>query len=480
MESPQLDQDLADFVVATNSATRWDAARRLMASRRIMTLAEGKPFLEGFSALGRSSVEGSGLERLLAIDLLVRIPSYVRPLRKEAAIWLTRSLAEQPPGIWTITESKDLPREAKPAEVRENIVLSLQHASGEWVTPYVVEALAREDRSQRCRVELGRQLRTRNPSVGQWLSLLYRQPWPQILPEDETGPDHRLTRLRDIAAALADTIRGERASLLLSSADGRTLASLVRSVARIPPRTAPSSKSTAAAVDVVRLLDEMIAAEFTLGTEPDTYEVFEVLYHWWNPLPFPSDLAAEFSRIVRKLKSAITLRARMGQRSEALATRLAQALGPNQRVSVELESIAESEQGLAGDIDDWLRGRVRESSVTSRAASALLGGASSADFERSFAPLLLDCHEATYTSPSDASTSLRRIIGLVDAIALSLKLSVTGEVGELVEYRPSVHRTIDDRPPPNPLVRIVRPMVVRQRQDGSQDIVERALVVSAV
>src|ERR1019366_4375476 len=117
----------------------------------------------------------------------------------------------------------------------------------------------------------------------------------------------------------------------------------------------------------------------TLGTEPETYEVLEVLYHWWHPLPFPSDLVSEFFSIGRKLKSAITLRARMGQRSEALTTRLAQALGPNRRVSGELEAIAQSEQGLAGEIDDWLRGRVREASATSRAASVLLGGASSAD-----------------------------------------------------------------------------------------------------
>ena len=63
---------------------------------------------------------------------------------REAAEILSRVLSQEPDGTWTIAESRTLPAEAKPAEIRENIAIALRQASGSWVLGYVVKALARE------------------------------------------------------------------------------------------------------------------------------------------------------------------------------------------------------------------------------------------------------------------------------------------------------------------------------------------------
>ena len=98
-----------------------------------------------------------------------------------------------------------MPPEAKAAEVRENVAVALAYASGDWVLRYVVRALAEEDRSQRCRLELTRQLAAREKSVLLWLTRLGEQPAIKNL-RDSVGIDNAVSRLRDIAAAFADVV----------------------------------------------------------------------------------------------------------------------------------------------------------------------------------------------------------------------------------------------------------------------------------
>ena len=141
-----------------------------------------------------------------------------------------------------------------------------------------------------------------------------------------------------------------------------------------------------------------------------------------------------------------------------------------------LMSIADANTGLTVEVDDWLRGRVRVSSATAMAASQLLGATAAGDFVAAFAPLILDCLEVK-AQASRQEADVLRVCNRVDAIAASLGLSIAGQQGEVTEYRPAVHITGDGVPPADPLIRIIRPMVVRSRPGGSPDIIVRAVVV---
>src|SRR6202035_1573923 len=110
------------------------------------------------------------IDQLLAIALIVRISDLVKgELRKEGSDFLSLSLKNPIEGFWIISETKNLPFVSKPSEIRENIASALSYASGNWVVPYVVEALGREEKSARCRLELTRQLASREQNFTRWL-----------------------------------------------------------------------------------------------------------------------------------------------------------------------------------------------------------------------------------------------------------------------------------------------------------------------
>lgn len=471
---------ISAFISAPTVAQKWEAARILMAGRKLQHAAQNPEFRASFKKLGEAAIEKRGLERSLAIALIVRISELLKgETKQDAARYLTESLTVPPGQFWEIAEKKSLTVEAKPAEIRENIALALEYARGDWVFGYAMEALAREDRSQRCRLELCRQVSKRNSDVAVWLEWLAGFPWSSEL---RLTPNDAAARTRDIADALAATVRVNRAKIVASSSSGALLAKWADRAVAVSPHADRPKALALAATSIIALLDEIIAAEFTLIEDAETYAVLGPIHRWWQNRRYPDDVESALEGIVRKLSSAIILLARKGQRSEALASRLQQALGSRELVRTKLAQIAESEAGLSDGIDDWLRGRERRETSTSAALSRILAGSNSTDAAAQIAPLLLDIAEgaeALQNADPQVSTSLRRIQNRANAVALSFGLEIVGSPGEIVEYNPNLHRTNDDSIPPEPAVKILRPMVVRNRGDGSKDVLERAIVAAA-
>lgn len=470
--------ELLDFTRARDVRSKWDAARRLMANRQMQRIANEPEFIQSFDDLGQACIATEGIDQLLAIAMVVRISDLLKKdFKTKAADFLARAFDRVPEGAWLISESTGLPAEAKPAEIRENIARALDHAHGPWVVPYVVEALAREERSSRCRLELSRQLALRQPNVTQWIEALNSQPWSKLLGANSV---EGVVRLRDLLGALATTIAKNRMALQIEPTVGRGIASLMMQLVRVSPREPLPPKLESAAVEAVRLMEEILATEFTLIAEAETYAPIEVLFRWWQPVTYPRKLKSSLKGIIRKLTSAITLRARMGQRSETLVSRLGEALGPSQKTSTPLVSIADASSGLLPEIDDWLRGRTRKAPATTIAVKTLLSESETSNFTVAFAPLLQDCVDAVAAiSPgTDAPIvpHIRRVCNRVTAMAAELRLSIVGRVGDIVEFNPSTHRTVDGAIPSEPRVKVVRPMVIRKRVDGSEDVIERAIV----
>jgi hypothetical protein len=164
---------LEAFVASSNVRDKWDAARHLTAAKQMQTAASQARFREAFRELGDISIRASGTDQLLAIALIVRISDLVKgALKKEAAEFLAEALRKTIAGLWTINEAKNVPPESKPSEIRENIALALAHASGDWLIPYIVEGIAREEKSPRCRTELLRQLAVREAHFTVWVERL--------------------------------------------------------------------------------------------------------------------------------------------------------------------------------------------------------------------------------------------------------------------------------------------------------------------
>jgi hypothetical protein len=465
-----------DFIHASDIWSKWDAARRLMADKQMQSVSANAEFLNSFHSLGNMAVAGSGLDQLLAVALIIRISELVKgTVKRDGSAILERALRARPDGFWTISETKKLPLESKPSEIRENIALSLSHANGAWVVPYIIEALAREEKSPRCRSELIRQLAKREQKLSQWLEMLNNLPWLAIF---ESGTADRIGRLRELALALLEGLREHRGVVVVDETTGPALATMIQRIAPAAAR-APRTKMASATVAIIELLDEILTTEFTLIADGDTYSPLAVIARWLQPSSYPEPVDSALRGVTRKLVSAIRLRARLGQKSEALLLRLRQALGSRDSAAEAMITIAESETGLLPEIDDWLRGRERDESPTAGAIASLLSTSGAAEVTQAIAALLLDCLEATDDSSqkdSRRSDDLRRICGRIQALAAELKLKIVGITGETVEFNPSAYQTADGTIPSNPIVRLRRPMVIRQRDDGSQDIITRGIV----
>jgi len=232
-----------------------------------------------------------------------------------------------------------------------------------------------------------------------------------------------------------------------------------------------------AAAEVTRVLDEMLSARLTLIVEPDVYAVIADFDRWWRPLPYPKILNTALEPVVDKLVSGITLRALMGQRSDMLSARLRQAVGDAKEAQKRLALIADAEVGLTPDTQDWLHGNIRTESSTSEIAANTLQSVATQDILASIATLLLDAHEISSEAASNSEIThhLARMLNRIKSIAAEQGLEVAGRTGEIVEFSPAAHET-GGAGPAETRVRIVRPMIVRQRRDGGRDILLKALV----
>ena len=286
--------------------------------------------------------------------------------------------------------------------------------------------------------------------------------------------------MRDLAITFKEIFRSDRNKFTVDGKTAPALAELIQVVIFVSPRAPRPAKLAEAAVAIVELLDEILATEFTLLVDPDAYAPLAILAGWWQPSSYPSVVVDALTNLVRKLTSAIRLRARMGQRSASLASRLQQALGSSDLANRTLLDIAEQETGLEPAVDDWLHGRERTTSTTAGAIELLLSDTNTFEAIERVAPLLLDCLDAEKiaqtSNDKQLASQIRRINERIQAMAVSLKLRVDGDVGQVVEFNRGAHRTEKGTVPTDPMVRIVRPMVVQIRSDGSRDIVERAIV----
>jgi hypothetical protein len=319
--SQRSSDSLQKFARGESIAERWIAARELMARREIPKAKDSDDFSAGWQAVVSGVSASEGIARLLHVDLLVRLSSFVKQLKTSAHSALTNALQHPLPDLDLVTDTRLLPADAKSAEIRENIAIALSLAQGEWVLSYVFESLASEDKSQRARVELVKRLAERSSLVDDWLEGLIQQP-PLRRFVQNVDPDNAAARLRDIASSLADGVRNYRTRLSATEAAGLKLANLCRLMVSTNPQRKIPRKLEGAAVEVSRLLDEVLGVRLSLIAEPEAYAVLAILRNWWQPLPYPKQLVAALDPIVAKLVSAIALRGRMGQRSDSLASRL--------------------------------------------------------------------------------------------------------------------------------------------------------------
>ena len=261
--------------------TKWNGARRLMATRQMQAAVNEPEFDHAFEALGAFCIQATGVEQLVAIALAVRISELVKGrVRDQTARFLEKLLFNRPPPpLRTMSDTRELPMEAKASEICENIALALMYAKGTWVVDYVVDALGWEERSARCRIELLRQLSARERRTTVWLEMLARLSWPDMWPERSAD---RAGRLRDITGAMTIAINTQRNLIEVDERTGPALAEMMQKIVVHSRSAGRPLRLIAASQSSLSLLDEILVSEFTLISDPDVYAPLEVIARWWQ------------------------------------------------------------------------------------------------------------------------------------------------------------------------------------------------------
>jgi hypothetical protein len=461
-------EQVRNLAAAPTLGEKWSVARKMMSSK---AKPEGDEFYQdlqdALEGLGRIAQSGDDISRLVAIDLLVRLPASMKNNKRvqEISSTVRQAVLSLPlPPLALISETRDLPDGAKPAEIRENVAVALNDASGEWVLPFAFRAFGDEDRSQRCRLALAREIALRSFEVDSWFDRLLEE--PSLDKISERDPVAAAARLQGLCESLVEAIRSNRAHLKVTPRSGQLLAKLCRSMVSPAAQQRPKGLDETAKA-AINLLDEILAVRLTIMDEPDLYDPVQVVHRWWSPRPFPQIVEGPLQPIVDKLTAGLVFRARGGQTSDVLLQRLKQAINNDERFRLYLKSVVEGEAGFSDEVQDWLLGRQRGRSE--KGGPSVLAAVATESFVKQLAEILR-------ASSDDDTAGLRRAIM---AIAAQHSLVCIGNVGDIVEYLPNVYDLPHGEIAKERLVRILRPPIVRRRHDGGSDVILKGLAANA-
>lgn len=89
MREPNRDL-LAEFGHGSSIAVRWTAARELMAARKLASVIDTQEFRMGWEEVAKETKLGSGIDRLIAIDLVIRLSRFGKMRLGASSLGLSR------------------------------------------------------------------------------------------------------------------------------------------------------------------------------------------------------------------------------------------------------------------------------------------------------------------------------------------------------------------------------------------------------
>ena len=237
----------------------WSAARQVMANRILAQIVDAPMFLKGFDRLQQLSTTGSALDRLLALDLLIRLPAASKKLADRAQQHLRNTLKTEIPPLNILNDSFQLPDQAKPADIRENIATGLMCAQGAWVKNYLLTAIVNEHQSQRTRDVLLKELVTRSDCLSNLIHDLISAF------EMNTGSvDEKKNAYLDLASicqSLTTILSQDRQIIEIGASSPKALDLLTGSLITYSGKGSLPPKLEDSAVAIVRLLYELLITE---------------------------------------------------------------------------------------------------------------------------------------------------------------------------------------------------------------------------
>ena len=479
--TPEQENWVHQFAHAPDAIQRQDALRSLVRTKAIHKLCLTPPFEASVRHI--AGIAGSGendIDRLIAISQISRIHAVVKKLRTEFEPILRNILSEPIPAIDRKIEAED----------RYYVARSLEFADESWIRPFLVDALLAEESAEKYREECVRVFLVFVPDISEILQTAYLT-IEQRNPLKGLSSDSVARRLKRVFHAIS--VHALNSNIGVSDAFGEQLNGLLRLAFRKSGHPTEFEVKRDLANVVLTLIHEAIRANFSLSSQPNTYTASGVLRSWFIESQWPSSVETAVAELEADIGRSFAILAKQGVADNELLKQLKHLSGSNQRALVLTTSIADNNEGIPSDMDQWLR---KLGSVQKDHSSELMAESAMLSLDQNLAFLLLETISLNQDLSSHSeglATALRvfeplqsdnferiveksrTIIDDIEAMSRKRSLRIRGEIGDVVEYASSEHEISRPEDFGKRYVCIIRPGVERAK-GGRYDVVIKALV----
>lgn len=458
------------------------ALKELMKGGRIHAVRSDLRFAKGV----QDAVEliGSAVDRrqkLLAVSVVARIASRIKAMRANLRRDTGSVLQRPMPTLSLLGEAED----------RLYVAQALDWASGDWVIPFLAQAVVEEESGEKVRSQLVRTLLDKAPDLASALEAL-RKPLAEWTPETDAPGDSAARRLKRILASFRTEIVAIECPA--GNAVGEVIERLISNVFRnVGPPTSPDV-SADVTTEIALFLHDIVRTKFSLAAESSTYQALGIPSRWFLQGRWPEGTRKARKTLSSDIEEAIALLAKQGVADDGLLKALALVEGSRDAALLLTSRLADRTSGLTKEVADWLR---RGRAVGKVSGIDLVAESSQLAADPALALLLLDSRRLVpllngpgqdllnevriFEQNLEAPTAmiLNRAMALIDginALASKRSLRVRGEVGEVINYSPIEHEGARGPIVGSRRVRIVRPLVERVQGSGAAEVLIKAAV----
>lgn len=460
---------------------KYDALRKLIAKRKHHAAAKDERLQTGIDSLLQTAGDplAPNLERLLSVATLGRLASTVKRLRGIIYKSLQVSLVEMLPEPSLLAEPDD----------RSYVGFACEQVQPEWGIGYCAQAAVYEETGEQSRVAFLKALLTMKPDLHAVLEVLEKNVRGFVPSTDDPGTSmaRRLKRLMAaLQIALADTMPEP------GDEPGRQLTQTCRAAFKEVPAPKKEESLFEVAEGIGAVIHEMVRLRFSLATEASTYSALKVIKsmlpgHAWEQFAVNSQAMMQ---VVQDISEAMLILAKQGITDESLADELTIASGHKKYAKQRMKKLAQM-PGLSANVKNWLvegknenpaesaSGESQQLSDDSQLADLFVDSLRFQALEDVGRQQILPEIEILDPRLGEGVTRLLQSgVALCDTIQTMARrrgLRVRGNPGDEEEYAPLEHEVIGDSSGIR-LVRIIRPVVERVRENGVAFVISKGVV----
>ena len=473
---------LEEFASGSNLDIRMKALTELIKKKVLHAAREDSRLETGLVFLGELAANPTEtVDRLRAVAGISRMDT-VKSLQGATKNLLSAAMKRPLPDPSLLSDPDD----------RYYIARALQNCKKGWVTAYASTIIVDEKQAEKSRHEFVAVLFNRLDSLAEVFSLLAEE-LGRLKPETKNPGDSVAKRLERILAAL----RPQIVSLLIEPGKdaGKQIYGMVQ--AAFSSVGAPETHQIAVKFveEIARLLHDLARTQITLAVDPDLYRVLEIPKRWFS-VPewrYIAGRSVSMQLVTRDIREALTLLVKQGKTDTQLIDQLVNSTGSQNAALKVTSGIAERHLELGGELSEWLKSggkstffktsknfeESRELSSDSALATLmtdanLLEESLCANSEDALMELRMLEPESAHLFDT-LVTRCRAVLNDLSSLAAKRNLSIRGKKGEIVEYSQALHELIDGHESGVRNVKIIHPMIVKDRVGKSTEIIRKAL-----